>query len=265
MAIDIECQSCGKKLRVKDELAGKKGKCPGCGAIIDIPAPASDTYDLAGEKEEQRQYVPVTAQEAKAEVLPSPFTADRYVARRKVFKFFGAKFHLYDVQGTLIGVSKQKAFKLKEDIRLYSDEQMSKELLWIQARQILDISAAYDVVDSASGKKIGAFRRKGIKSAFLRDEWDVLDVNDRPIGMLQEESSSLALIRRYIGGIVNLLAPQKYNMLIGGQLVGTLQQNYNPFVLKYAVDFSMDTAKKFSRSLGVAAAILLAAIERRQG
>jgi len=39
MAIDVECRNCGKKLRVKDELGGKKGKCPGCGAIIDIRLP----------------------------------------------------------------------------------------------------------------------------------------------------------------------------------------------------------------------------------
>ena len=34
------CPNCGKELRVKDELAGKKGKCPGCGNTITAPAVA---------------------------------------------------------------------------------------------------------------------------------------------------------------------------------------------------------------------------------
>jgi hypothetical protein len=40
MPITAKCPNaaCGKTLRVKDELAGKKVKCPGCGTIIALPA-----------------------------------------------------------------------------------------------------------------------------------------------------------------------------------------------------------------------------------
>jgi hypothetical protein len=38
MAIEARCGKCKKKVKVKDELAGKKIKCPGCGAAIAIPA-----------------------------------------------------------------------------------------------------------------------------------------------------------------------------------------------------------------------------------
>ncbi len=38
MAIAVECPSCGKQMRVKDELAGRKGKCPQCQALIQIPS-----------------------------------------------------------------------------------------------------------------------------------------------------------------------------------------------------------------------------------
>src|SRR5687768_11677604 len=37
MAISVVC-ACGKKLQVKDEMAGKRGKCPACGKVLDIPA-----------------------------------------------------------------------------------------------------------------------------------------------------------------------------------------------------------------------------------
>lgn len=37
MPIAVACR-CGKKLSVRDELAGRKGKCPACGTVLDIPA-----------------------------------------------------------------------------------------------------------------------------------------------------------------------------------------------------------------------------------
>ena len=36
----------------------------------------------------------------------------------EVLKIFGAAFHIYDPHGALVGYCKQKAFKLKEDIRM---------------------------------------------------------------------------------------------------------------------------------------------------
>jgi len=41
MPIKIKC-ACGKKLRIPDELAGKTGKCPACGRVIDVPGPAAE-------------------------------------------------------------------------------------------------------------------------------------------------------------------------------------------------------------------------------
>jgi hypothetical protein len=37
MAISLTCE-CGKKLAVKDELAGKRVKCPGCGNLLTVPS-----------------------------------------------------------------------------------------------------------------------------------------------------------------------------------------------------------------------------------
>ena len=78
-----------------------------------------------------------------------------YTIRRKVLTIFGAKFHIYNPEGGLIGFSQQKAFKLKEDIRVFTDETAQTERLAIKARQIVDFSAAYDVFDSQKGEKIG--------------------------------------------------------------------------------------------------------------
>ena len=187
------------------------------------------------------------------------FGHSTYLVRKKVFKLLGASFHIYDPQGQLAFYSKMKAFKLKEDIRLYADESMQTELLSIQARQIIDFSAAYDVIDSTSQQKVGALRRKGLKSV-IKDEWTIMDANDQEIGLIMEDSTVLALIRRFV---INLL-PQTFHAVVRGQPVCEFKQHFNPFVLKLTVDFSADPAKAFDRRLGLAAAVLLGAIEGRQ-
>jgi phage FluMu protein Com len=38
MPIEFRCEGCSKLLRTPDESAGKKAKCPHCGAVVDVPA-----------------------------------------------------------------------------------------------------------------------------------------------------------------------------------------------------------------------------------
>ncbi|MBI4559870.1 MAG: hypothetical protein HY706_19955 [Candidatus Hydrogenedentes bacterium] len=193
-----------------------------------------------------------------------PMTTDlyqdnRYVVRRKIFTLAGAKFRVLDSSGNLAFYSKQKAFKLKEDIRLFADETMATELLLIKARKVLDFSAAYDVIDSQSQTKVGAYKRKGLKS-FLKDEWIIMDNQDNEIGLIEEDSMLLALIRRFVMALI----PQSFQVKMNGATVCTLSQNFNPFTLRMTVDFSPDANAAFDRRMGIAAALLLCAIEGRQ-
>ena len=199
---------------------------------------------------------------ASPAISNSPFAHDRFTARRKVMTLFSPKFHFYDEHENMIGFLKQKAFKLKEDIRLYSDESMSRELLTIKARKILDFSSAYDVVDPATQQKVGALKRRGWKS-LLKDEWIVMDASDMEIGKVKEDSALLATLRR-IHELFSLLIPQSYVFEVGNEQVGTAKQNFNPFVLKLNVDFSQDPMKRMDRRLVAAAVVLLLAIEGRQ-
>ena len=186
------------------------------------------------------------------------FQYNHYLLKRQVFALTG-KFRFYDPSGNLVMFSQQKMFKLREDIRVYSDESKTQEVLMIQARQIVDFSAAYDVVDSATGQKVGTMRRKGFAS-ILRDEWEVLDVNDNVIGKLFEDSMQLALLRRFLSGLI----PQNYDITVGENRVADLKQNFNPFSYHLNIDFSMDTARMLDHRIGIAAAILLAVVEGRQ-
>src|SRR5258708_7718000 len=44
--ISFPCGNCNKPLKVKDEFAGKKVKCPGCGQQVVIPTLVSAPPDL---------------------------------------------------------------------------------------------------------------------------------------------------------------------------------------------------------------------------
>ena len=186
-----------------------------------------------------------------------------YMVRRKIFKIFGGAFHVYDAMGTVIGYSKMKAFKLKEDIRLYTGEDMQQEVLVIKARSIIDFSSSYDVFDRASGDKVGALRRRGLKSIF-KDEWLLLNAADQEIGKIAEDSTWKALVRRFVGA-ASLLMPQKYTVKFGETPVAYARQNFNPFVYKLNVELlPVDASHQVDRRLIMAGAILLAAIEGKQ-
>ena len=187
------------------------------------------------------------------------FQFPTYLLRRQAIALTG-KFRVYDPAGRMVMFSEQKMFRLREDIRVYDSEDKTREVLSIQARQIMDFSAAYDVIDTDMNQKAGALRRRGLRS-LLRDEWEVLDVNDNLIGMLFEDSVALGLLRRLLLGT---WLPQNYDITIGETRVADLRQNFNFFRYELNLDFSMDTTHRLDRRLGIAAGILLAAVEGKQ-
>jgi uncharacterized protein YxjI len=187
------------------------------------------------------------------------YTSNQYLLRRQVLALTG-KFRIYTPNGQLALYSQQKMFKLKEDIRVYSDERLSQELLLIKARQIIDFSAAYDVIDLQSGEKVGVWRRKGFRS-MLRDEWEQLDARDSHVGILYEDNMTQALLRRFLLG---KWLPQNYDIITGNQRCADIRQRFNPFRYELDLDFSMDASLKLDRRMGIAAAILIATIEGRQ-
>jgi uncharacterized protein YxjI len=191
------------------------------------------------------------------------FQRPYYTIRSKFFRIFGDAFHLYDDQGDLVLYSEMKRFRLREDIRLYADESMNDELLRINTRSIFDFSGAYDVVDSRTEERVGTLRRSGFKSSFLQDHWTILDPEGNEIGTLEEDSMVKALVRRYLE-ILSIFLPQRYHASLNGRTVASYQQRFNPVILKLDLDFSADPEQQLDRRLGLAAGVLLSAIEGRQ-
>ena len=194
--------------------------------------------------------------------LPEVYQHDQIVARRQVFRLFGAGFTLTSLDGQILAASEQKAFKLKEDIRVH-EGQSGPEILQIKADRVIDFSAAYKVIDSQTNEHIGTLRRKGWTSLF-RDSWEILDADGVIRGKVTEDSPWKAAVRRTIE-LAALLLPQSFHIEVDGQVVGTMHQNFNWFVHKFAVDLTHDTEGLLPRPLAIATVILLLAVEGRQG
>ncbi len=186
----------------------------------------------------------------------APWDLPAYRIRRKVLKLFGGSFHVYDGD-RVVAFCSQASFRLREDIRLYADETKTRELLWIQARQVIDFAASYGVIDSTTGTAVGVLRRRGLKS-ILRDSWEVLDADQQPLGQVEEDSTMMALLRR---GLSNLI-PQTFHLRGASGGAAVFRQRFNPVVYSLEVSVPQDVA--VDRRLVFAAAILLAAIEGRQ-
>ncbi|MBT3971158.1 MAG: hypothetical protein HOE92_02940 [Euryarchaeota archaeon] len=155
----------------------------------------------------------------------------------------------------VVAFSKQKRFKLKEDIVLYSDEACTQPLLSIKARSMIDLWSTYDIVDLSTGENLGAARRKGLKSIF-KDTWKILDANGNEYAELVEDS--IAIVRRFIPFI-----PAKFHFSIQGQQDIMMHQRLNPIIQKTDIIIPQD--HPLDRRVIAAVALLNSAIEGRQG
>lgn len=189
--------------------------------------------------------------------MNSTFTGTRFLLKKQAVALTGI-FRIYDESNNLVAYSKQKQFKLKEDIRVYADEQQSQEILMIKARSVMDFSAAYDVVDSTTQSIIGTLRRKGMRS-MVRDTWEVLSPSGQVLGTIMEDNATKAVLRRVLLGS---LLPQSYDMIINEQHEMDLSQRFSFF--GYQLDLVFASGAQVDRRLGIAAGILLAVIEGKQ-
>jgi hypothetical protein len=103
-----------------------------------------------------------------------------------------------DAAGTMIGYVKQKAFKLKEAVTVFSDASQSHPLYRIAADRILDISAQYHVT-AASGTLLGSLQRHGMRSIWSA-HYDILR-DGGVLFQLREENPWVKVIDGVLGEI----------------------------------------------------------------
>jgi len=163
---------------------------------------------------------------------------------------------------------RQKAFKFKEDIRFYTDKNMSVELLRIKARHRFDPRASYDVTD-ADGKKIGAIQ-KVFGASMFRSTYRIMDAENQELATAREANLGVALARRlvtvvpYLENFANFL-PIPYHFVFerNGVEIGSHRRQLFKFHDTYSIDVSADREQVVDRRLILAIAVGMDALQAR--
>jgi uncharacterized protein YxjI len=126
-------------------------------------------------------------------------------------------------QGRMVAFAQQKRLAFKEKFNVYTDESKSQTAFELEARQVIDLGARYDVRDP-QGNILGTIG-KDFKSSLLRSTWHIFRPGEEnaPAIIVQERSQNLAIARRIWGFL---------------PYIGEI-----PFFLKYHFDFIDPTSQ----------------------
>ena len=163
---------------------------------------------------------------------------------------------------------RQRRFTFKEDIRFYSDDSRSVELMRIKARQRFDPRACYDVT-AADGSKIGEIQ-KVFGASLLRSTYRLYDARGVEVATAAEQSVLVALFRRVVGLVPYLEyvadwlpIPYHFKFERNGVVLGTHRRHIGKLRDIYTIDVSGDAGRSVDRRLILAIAVGIDALQAR--
>ena len=242
------CTQCNSEMRYVEEYSS--WYCDACQDyqqnMQGAQHPQQQPQQFAQQPQQQPQQQP-TGNMTLAQQLYN----DKFFTIKQKLLSIAHKYFVTNSQDQLVGFVQQKMFKLKEDIRIYTDDTKATEIMRIQQANILDFSGSFQVMDSQSGEVIGILKRKGLKS-MLKDEWKILDPYKNEIGKIKEQGGLIWFIRRFILKFI----PYKYFIEIGGVTKGTVKEKFQVIGDTYFIDLSENDGVLDSR-LAVAIGLMM--------
>ena len=188
----------------------------------------------------------------------------RFVVNQYEFSLPGPN----DTPGRPFCFVKQRMFKFKEDVRFFTNESMTTELMRIKARQRFDPQATYDVT-AADGTVIGKFS-KVFGQSLLRSTYRLYDATGAEVAIATEQNRWIAFLRRIVGLIpyvenfANWLPiPYHFVFLRGDQVLGHHRRQLWKLRDTYTLDLSADIERKLDRRLVLAIAVAMDAFQAR--
>jgi hypothetical protein len=194
--------------------------------------------------------------------------------RRKFLKIFGASITIFDPNSdTPVGYIIMKAFRLRGDIRVFKDKAQQIELVEIGGRQMVSFKPTYDVLESSTNQKLATVRFQSLRSYFFRVHVDLLDTVGNPLGYVQETSSQIAIMRRWLGllpfgdfiELIFAFVPQTFNIMYAPdgatpQLAGKITHRKNPVIVKMSLD-TTEAQKLLDPRINIAICTILSILD----
>lgn len=112
-------------------------------------------------------------------------------------------------KASLLAFAQQKRFAFKEKVTFYADESKSREAFTFRAEKVFDVHGRY-LVEDENGQLVGMFRKVFGKS-LLKSTWVLIDKDGNELFEISENSTALALLRRFggaipiVGGLVEMV------------------------------------------------------------
>lgn len=118
------------------------------------------------------------------------------------FKFkvatLASDFNITDKNGNYVAYVRQKMFKLKEDVVVFSDETKSSELFRIKADSWLDFNASYRILNLIESKNQGRLARKGMRSLW-KSSYDIISEDEKVKFTITEDNAWVKFLDSLVG------------------------------------------------------------------
>ena len=183
---------------------------------------------------------------------------NQYRIRKKVVALTN-QYWIEDWGGKELGYSRQKLLRIKEDIRIFTNESMSTELFRIQQDNLMDGWGMFSIIDSPSNQVVGKLRRN-FASNYVWDEYQLLDSTGKQFGRVAERAGR-GLARKFVpfGGLV----PEHMCLEVNGQQVCEIKQQFKIVGDIWEVDLS-SMPNYLDRRIILAAMLMMGMVERER-
>ena len=182
---------------------------------------------------------------------------------------FSNDYSAKDANGRTVAFVKQKLFKLKEDISIYSDESKTDLQYKIKADRWIDFSAAYSIT-YADGTELGKIARKGWRSLW-KAKYLLIDQHQKEQFTIEEENgwvkvwdnllSEIPILGMLTGYLFN---PSYAVTNLNGKKVARLKKQASFFGRKFEItklgDIDNDDDERVMLGL-----MMMVLLERRRG
>ena len=214
-------------------------------------------------------YQPNLAAGVQGDKQPTPASGLKYpIELHFRLLTLGQRISAVDAGGNMLMFIKQKMFKLKEKVEIYSNDSLSQLMFRIEADRMLDFSANYHFTD-AVGNDWGSVRRQGMRSLWSA-HYDV--IQDGQIDMtIREENPTKKVLESILGEIpiigliaVYLLNPSYLICRPDGKPLLRLTKQAAIFEGRFTLE-KLDDMPEDDELRSLIALIMVVLLERRRG
>lgn len=178
-------------------------------------------------------------------------------------------FIVKDASGTTVAYVRQKMFKFKEAIQVYTNEQKTKVAYTINADRIIDFNASYSFKNE-NNEELGKVGRKGMKS-LLKANYEVFTHNNDKEFQIKEENPWAKVFDSLLGEVPilsmftgYLFNPKYIVNSTDGKPAVRLTKEPSFFGRKFKLEKLGELDKKESERI-ILSLMMMSLLERRRG